>query len=145
MLIAHKIKGQYRLRVCEDPLWSNGHATRLPNGMVVQIRGSANAFEPKKKDSNMWPWTQHSRRKLWVLNPLMSRSEMWCKDLDRQPQFIVVWLCGIGDWHSFLVRSPSWHISVSRLLQQQQQERTMVILTNTSTRLHWQQKTMLVI
>ena len=37
----------------EDPLWSSGHDTRLPNGRaVVRIRSSANAFEPKK-DSNM--------------------------------------------------------------------------------------------
>ena len=33
----------------EDPLWSSGHDTRLPNGKaVVQIRGSTNAYEPKR-------------------------------------------------------------------------------------------------
>ena len=33
----------------EDPLWSSGHDTRLPNGSTrVRIRGSANAFEPKR-------------------------------------------------------------------------------------------------
>ena len=33
----------------EDPLWSSGHDTRIPNGKaVVRIRGSANAFEPKR-------------------------------------------------------------------------------------------------
>ena len=33
----------------EDPLWSSGHDTCLPNGRaVVRIRGSANAFEPKR-------------------------------------------------------------------------------------------------
>ena len=35
--------------LCEDPLWSSGHDIRLPNGKaVVRIRGSANAFEPKR-------------------------------------------------------------------------------------------------
>ena len=33
----------------EDPLWSSGHDTRLPNGSTrVRIRGSANAFEPNR-------------------------------------------------------------------------------------------------
>ena len=105
-----------KLRI-EDPLWSSGHDTRLPNPRLGKCFWA-------KKDSNMWPWTHYSRRKLWVLNLLMSRSDMRCKDLDRQPKFILVhtsWL-GIGDWHSFLVRSPSWHISLWPLLQQQQQQ-----------------------
>ena len=33
----------------EDPLWSSGHDTRLSNESTrVRIRGSANAFEPKR-------------------------------------------------------------------------------------------------
>ena len=38
-----------KLLIKEDPLWSSGHDTRQPNGKsVVRIRGSANAFEPKR-------------------------------------------------------------------------------------------------
>ena len=71
----------------------------------------------------MWPWTHYSRQKLWVLNLLMSRSEMRCKDLDRQPEFIVEYLTvSGGDWPNFLVRSPSRRRNAELLLQTNKQE-----------------------
>ena len=64
----------------EDPLWSSGQDTRLPNGRTrVRIRGSANAFEPKRIRDHE-PSTPGES----------CGSEMRCKDLDRQPQFTLV-------------------------------------------------------
>ena len=59
-------------------------------------------------DLNKWSGTHYSWQKLWILNLLMSCSEMRCKDLDRQPEFIVIQLTvSGGEWPSLLVRGLS--------------------------------------
>ena len=104
-----KICWSHGTHICvllEDPLWSSGHDTRLPNGRaVVRIRGSANAFEPKRiricdhEASTPGESCGSSTQRVLLNNCLQLISQLAClKCKDCQP------LVG-GVWQSFLDRS----------------------------------------
>ena len=99
--------------MCEDPLWSTGQDAQLLNGRsAVQIWCSANAFELKDLNKKIrkpllpakavdpQPANVPLNNCLQLISQLAC---LRCKDLDRQPKFILTDLVGLAI--NFLVRS----------------------------------------
>ena len=80
-----------------------------------QSRNSSGSFEIQK-------WLS-----CWLAQ---GHNKIHCKELNPATFNIICSWHIIGDWHSFLVRSPSWHSSVSPLLQTNKQ--THVCKSHTS-------------